>query len=123
MTEDQIYQLVAQGGIGVAALGILGKIALKVADRMIDAISTLSKDTRDTGKANVEALGLLTQRLARLEGKVEVLGVASGVDAWPEDETSEVQRTRERRSAPAVERTERSSDRPGEYAILKPTRR
>ena len=120
MTDDQIYQLVAQGGIGVAALGILGKIALKVADRMILAIDSLAKDARETGKANVEALGLVTQRLARLEGKVEVLGDASGVDEWPEDETSEVHRTRERRSAPAVER---ASERPGEYAILKPTRR
>jgi hypothetical protein len=71
MTEDQIYQLVVQGGIGAAALGILGKIALKVADRMIGAIDALSKEARDTGKATVDALGLLTQRLARLEGKVE----------------------------------------------------
>jgi len=118
MTDDQIYQIIVQGGIGAAALGILGKIALKVADRMITAIDALSKEARDTGKATVDALGKLTERISRIEGKVEVLGAASGVEQWPDSETSEVRRVREheRARSPALELH-------GEYGLGKPPRR
>jgi len=116
MTDDQIYQLVVQGGIGAAALGIIGKIALKVADRMITAIDALSREARDTGKATVEALSNLTQRLSRLEGKVEILGSAT-VTEWPDDETSEVRRVRERARSPAP------NEMHGEYGPSKPPRR
>ena len=121
MTSEQIYQLIVQGGIGAAALLILGKVALKVADRMVTAIDALAKEARDTGKATVDALSQLTQRLSRLEGKVEIL---SGVEStgpvqqqWPEDETSEVRRVRER--------GERARSEAGEtgYGPMKPTRR
>jgi hypothetical protein len=79
MTEDQVVSIILQGGVGAAALTILGKIALKVADRMIGAIDALSKEARDTGKATVEALSSLTERLSRLEGKVEVLASGDGI--------------------------------------------
>ena len=117
MTEDQIVGLVVQGGIGATALAILGKIALKVADRMINAIDALSKEARDTGKATVDALSSLTDRLSRLEGKVEIL--ASGVDTgpvqqqWPDNEVSEVRRARARSEPGAAE---------GGYGPLKPRR-
>lgn len=90
MTDDQVYGLVVQGGIGAAALTIIGKIALRVADRMISAIDTLSKEARDTGRATVDALALLTERLSRLEGKVEILaGESATPTPWPSDEGTE----------------------------------
>lgn len=94
MTEDQVVSILVQGGVGAAALTILGKIALKVADRMIDAIDALSKEARDTGKATVEALSSLTERLSRLEGKVEVLSAD-----WPQEQAIHRERTR----SPAAE--------------------
>jgi hypothetical protein len=117
MTEDQVVGLFVQGGIGATALAILGKIALKVADRMISAIDALSKEARDTGKATVDALSSLTERLSRLEGKVEVL--ASGDTTgpvqhqWPDNEISEVRRMRARSPDPSVE---------GSYGPIKPRR-
>ena len=117
MTEDQVVGLVVQGGIGATALAILGKIALKVADRMIGAIDALSKEARDTGKATVDALSSLTERLSRLEGKVEILasGDVTGPvqQQWPENETSEVRRARARSPEPGVE---------GGYGPMKPRR-
>lgn len=105
MTDEQLYGLVVQGGIGAAALTIVGKIALKVADRMISAIDALSKEARDTGRATVDALSLLTQRLSRLEGKVAVLaGVHADEESWSDGEASEVRRQRAR-SEPSVEGT------------------
>jgi hypothetical protein len=116
MTEDQVVGLVVQGGIGATALAILGKIALKVADRMIGAIDALSKEARDTGKATVDALSSLTERLSRLEGKVEIL--ASGdtgpvQQQWQDSEVSEVRRARARSPEPSAE---------GGYGPLKPRR-
>jgi len=127
MTDDQLYGLIVQGGIGAAALGVLGKIALKVADRMIAAIDALSKEARDTGKATVDALSSFAQRLSHIEGKVEVLAAgatnannqAAAVDPmqqWPENETSEVRRVRERARSPAP-------DVEGGYGPLRPQRR
>jgi hypothetical protein len=117
MTEDQIVSLVVQGGIGATALMILGKIALKVADRMIGAIDALSKEARDTGKATVDALSSLTERLSRLEGKVEILASGGGdtgpVQQWSESEVSEVRRARARSPEPSVE---------GSYGPGKPRR-
>jgi hypothetical protein len=119
MTNEQILQLATQGGIGVVALVIIGKIGLRVAERIIDALGALAKEARDTGKATVDALSSLTERLSRLEGKVEVLGAASGVDVWPESETSEVRRTRREheraRSSPQIESE-------GGYGPTKPRR-
>ena len=89
MTEDQVVSLLVQGGIGATALAMLGKITLKVADRMIGAIDALSKEARDTGKATVEALSSLTERLSRLEGKVEVLSAD-----WPQEQAIHRERTR-----------------------------
>jgi len=86
MTTDQLLQLVTQGGVGIAALAVLAKIALRVAERMIAAIDALSKEARDTGKATVDALSKLTERLSRLEGKVEILGAASGLEEWDTNE-------------------------------------
>lgn len=123
MTDDQIYQLVVQSGIGAAALGIIGKICLRVAERMITAIDALSKEARDTGRATVDALSHLTERLSRLEGKVEILATANpsgpnSSEQWPENEFSEVRRVRERERArsPAPEMA-------GEYGPMKPPRR
>lgn len=99
MTDDQLYGIVVQGGIGAAALTIIGKIALKVADRMIAAIDALSKEARDTGRATVEALSHLTERLSRLEGKVEVLAA----DWSPEPTHSEARPQRERARSPVME--------------------
>lgn len=121
MTSEQVYQLIVQGGIGAAALLILGKVALKVADRMVTAIDALAKEARDTGKATVDALSSLTERLSRLEGKVEILagsevtGPVPQQSQWPADETSEVRRVRERaRSEPGEG---------GGYGPMKPVRR
>ena len=94
MSDDQLYGLVVQGGIGAAALALVGKIALKVADRMILAIDALSKETRNTGRATVDALSHLTERLSRLEGKVEIL---SG--DWPQEPAI----NRERARSPVAE--------------------
>lgn len=118
MTNDQIYQLVVQGGIGAAALIILGKIALKVADRMIAAIDALAKEARETGKATVEALSSFAERLSFIEGKVAGVAAAEVTgpkeQQWPESETSEVRRTAARpRSEPGE----------GGYGPLKPARR
>ena len=116
MTEDQVVGLVVQGGIGATALAILGKIALKVADRMIGAIDALSKEARDTGKATVDALSSLTERLSRLEGKVEILaGDTTGPvqQQWPDNEVSEVRRARARSPEPSAE---------SGYGPLKPRR-
>lgn len=99
MTDDQLYGIVVQGGIGAAALTIIGKIALKVADRMIAAIDALSKEARDTGKATVEALSHLTERLSRLEGKVEVLAS----DWQSEPSQPEGRPHRERARSPVAE--------------------
>jgi hypothetical protein len=118
MTDDQVVGLFVQGGIGATALAIIGKIALKVADRMISAIDALSKEARDTGKATVDALSSLTDRLSRLEGKVEVLASVGGDTTgpvhqqWPEEEVSEVRR-RARSEPGAVE---------GGYGPMKPRR-
>lgn len=111
MTNEQILQLITQGGIGLLALGIIGKIGLRVAERIIDALGVLSREARDTGNATVAALGFLTERLSRLEGKVEILG-----DQWPDDETSEVRRIRRERA--------RSSPLPGDEGVysVKPRR-
>jgi hypothetical protein len=108
MTDDQIVGLVVQGGIGATALAILGKIALKVADRMIGAIDALSKEARDTGKATVDALSSLTDRLSRLEGKVEILASVGGdtgpvQQQWADSEVSEVRRARARSPEPGAE--------------------
>jgi TolA-binding protein len=89
MSDDQLYGLIVQGGIGAAALALVGKIALKVADRMIAAIDALSKEARDTGKATVDALSSLTERLSRLEGKVEVLS-----SDWPQEQAAHRERAR-----------------------------
>ena len=118
MTDDQIYGLIVQGGIGATALAILGKIALKVADRMIGAIDALSKEARDTGKATVDALSSLTERLSRLEGKVEILASGGGDTGpahqqWDDNEVSEVRRARARSPEPNVE---------GSYGPGKPRR-
>jgi hypothetical protein len=115
MTDDQIYGLIVQGGIGATALAIIGKICLKVADRMIGAIDALSKEARDTGKATVDALSSLTERLSRLEGKVEILaaGDTGPVQQWSESEVSEVRRARARSPEPNVE---------GSYGPGKPRR-
>lgn len=94
MSDDQLYGLIVQGGIGAAALALVGKIALKVADRMIAAIDALSKEARDTGRATVDALSHLTERLSRLEGKVEVLS-----SDWPQEQAIHRERTR----SPAAE--------------------
>lgn len=104
MTTDQILQLVAQGGIGLAALAVIGKIAWRVAERMIAAIDALVKEVKDTSKANVDALARLTERLSRIEGEILIGAAASGGD-FPENETSEVRRAR------------------GEYGLSKPPRR
>lgn len=99
MTDDQLYGVIVQGGLGAAALTIIGKVALKVADRMIAAIDALSKEARDTGKATVEALSHLTERLSRLEGKVEVLAS----DWSPEPPQAEPRSIRERAKSPVAE--------------------
>lgn len=98
MSDDQLYGLIVQGGIGAAALALVGKIALKVADRMIAAIDALSKEARDTGKATVDALSHLTERLSRLEGKVEVLS-----SDWPQEQAAHRERERERARSPMAE--------------------
>jgi hypothetical protein len=113
MTNEQIYQLVVQGGIGAAALLVLGRISMKVAERMIGAIDALSKEARDTGKATVDALSSLTERLSRLEGKVEILASGDAGQQWSDNEVSEVRRTRARSPEPNVE---------GPYGPLKPRR-
>ena len=117
MNADQLLQLGAQGGIGLLALGVIGKIAWRVAERMIAAIDALAKEARDTGRATVDALSSLTERLSRLEGKVEILasGDVTGPvqQQWPENETSEVRRARARSPEPGVE---------GGYGPLKPRR-
>jgi len=109
VTTEQILQLLAQGGIGLVALAVIGKIAWRVAERMITAIDALATETRNTGRATVEALGHLTERLSRLEGKVEILA-----SEWPDNETSEVRRVRARSPALGVE---------GEYGPGRPPRR
>jgi len=98
MSNDQLYGLVVQGGIGAAALALVGKIALKVADRMITAIDALSKEARDTGRATVDALSQLTERLSRLEGKVEVLS-----SDWPQEHANNRKSERERARSPMAE--------------------
>jgi TolA-binding protein len=94
MTEDQVVSLLVQGGIGATALAMLGKITMKVAERMIAAIDALTKEARDTGKATVDALSSLTERLSRLEGKVEVLSA---------DRPQEQAINRERARSPVAE--------------------
>lgn len=118
MTDDQIYGLIVQGGIGATALAIIGKIALKVADRMIGAIDALAKEARETGKATVEALSSFAERLSYIEGKVAGVTATEATGpvqpTWPADETSEVRRVRARSPAPEIE---------GGYGPLKPPRR
>lgn len=118
MTDDQIYGLVVQGGIGATALAIIGKIALKVADRMIAAIDALSKEARDTGKATVDALSSFAERLSYVEGKIAGVAAADVTgpvqQQWTETETSEVRRSAVRpRSEPSSE---------GAYGPVKPRR-
>lgn len=121
MTDDQIYGLIVQGGIGATALAIIGKIALKVADRMIGAIDALAKEARETGKATVEALSSFAERLSYIEGKVAGVTTAAKEatgpvpQQWPDSETSEVRRVRERARSPAP-------DVEGSYGPLKPRR-
>lgn len=117
MTDDQIYGLIVQGGIGATALAIIGKIALKVADRMIAAIDALAKEARDTGKATVDALSLFAERLSYIEGKVAAVTatpppLAPSAQDW--DEPSEVRRSRARSPSPEAE---------GGYGPIRPPRR
>lgn len=70
--------------VAILIIGILGKVLYKILDRLIGKVDETGKnqleemralrsDIRDSGKQTVQALVGLTDRVSRVEGKIEGL--------------------------------------------------
>ena len=59
------------GSIAVAALVMLSRIVKTIGERMIGAIDKLTDRLDEHSKSDIGAISLLTERMARMEGKID----------------------------------------------------
>ena len=74
--DADLIKLVGQGaGLGTVAVGallMLGRIVKLIGERMIAAIDKVTDRLDEHSKADIGAISLLTERMARMEGKLDV---------------------------------------------------
>lgn len=68
MTPEQWTTLVGQLGVGGAAVFVILKVIVPLLTSKLDAIVSELGKNRDTTERNTAAVGLLTERVSRLEG-------------------------------------------------------
>lgn len=76
MSETEVFAEIAKGAglgmIALAALLILGRVVARIGERMIQAIDKVSTRIDEHSKEDIGAIGDLSERIARLEGKIDI---------------------------------------------------
>jgi hypothetical protein len=71
MELTDLAKLATQGGIAVLALLLLGKVVLRVGERMIAAIDKLVAKVDEHTATDIEHHGEVKQAIVRVEGKID----------------------------------------------------